>query len=746
MGKWTLALLLWACAFATMAQDLAFPARSGRDGEDRRMSALAHEAIRAYREDDRTAYLGMLFRLQMVAGDHPAALASIHELRRRQAVAGGPAAAPPLYLQYEVLARAKAREAAGGLSFADSYRLAFDELFGALDDRGAQQARFSFGGNLARMQDDFAQALARQGDRRRLSLQDALDLLRKYQVSRAYAQFLPQAAARIAADEARRYVIERELRITTPAGVRLAALIVRPRRMEPLPTLLQFTIYAHEDWAMEDARRMAARGYAGVVAYTRGKGTSPEAIVAFEHDGEDAAAVIDWIAAQPWSDGRVGMYGGSYSGFTQWAAARQRPKALKAMATSATTAPGIDVPMEGGIFLNFMYPWPFYTTGNRWLDDATYGDQARWQALNRNWYASGRSYRSLPAIDGAANTLFLRWLQHPDYDAYWQAMIPQGQAFADIDIPVLATTGYFDGAQVGVLHYLREHLRHRPDADHTLLIGPFEHFSMQTGLGEDVQGYVPDRSARIDLQGLRLDWFDHVFKGAARPALLQDRINYQVMGADRWAHAPSLSAMAERRWRLYLQAGTGERHRLAAQAAGQGELRQRIDLRDRGDAGWTPPAKALIAELDPHGALVFASEPLGQATLLSGLFGGRLDFTVNKRDVDLGLVLYEQLAEGGYLQLGYWMQRASYAGDRRRRELLQPGRLQRIDFTSDRLLGRQLQAGSRLVMVLGVLRQGDLQINHGSGKDVSDETIDDAGEPLDIRWQGSSYLELPVGS
>jgi predicted acyl esterase len=134
-------------------------------------------------------------------------------------------------------------------------------------------------------------------------------------------------------------------------------------------------------------------------------------------------------------------------------------------------------------------------------------------------------------------------------------MIPQGDEFAGIDIPVLATTGYFDGAQIGALHYFREHLRHRPDADHILVIGPYEHFTMQTGVPPVVQGYEVDPSARIDLQALRLDWFDHVFKGAPRPAVLADRVNWQVMGADTWRHAPTLDAMATRRQRLYLVPG-----------------------------------------------------------------------------------------------------------------------------------------------------------------------------------------------
>ena len=75
--------------------------------------------------------------------------------------------------------------------------------------------------------------------------------------------------------------------------------------------------------------------------------------------------LIDWISKQAWSDGQVGMYGGSYEGFTQWAAAKHMPKALKALMPSVTVAPGIDVPMEGNVFQTFVYYWPFYTT--KWI-------------------------------------------------------------------------------------------------------------------------------------------------------------------------------------------------------------------------------------------------------------------------------------------------------------------------------------------------------------------------------------------
>lgn len=739
-SKAFLGLLLTALSLPCIAgaTDVRVPAGLHGNTVDQAMPELAREAMAAYREDDRQRYLGTRFRLQMVAGGYAQAVDDIEAIR---ALRKDPPSQPPLYLQYEVYARAKDRQARRGIPFAQAWRDAFAERFGALDDKVALQAEFSFGGFLPRMRGDLDAALKKAEGRKRLPLAEAIDLVRAWQVHAAYAEFQPLYAAALAQDDARRYAIDREAIVRAADGTGISTLVVRPAQAKPLPALLTFTIYANDDWAWADAKKMAAYGYAGVVAYTRGKGRSKDAIVPFERDGADAAAVIDWIAAQAWNDGRVGMYGGSYSGYTQWAALKHRPKALKAIAASATTAPGLDVPMEGGIFLNFMYPWPLYTASNRSLDDARYGDAQRWAALNRDWYASGRAYRDLPAIDGSANPVFSEWLRHPGYDAYWQAMIPQGDEFAGIDIPVLATTGYFDGAQIGALHYFREHLRHRPDADHTLLIGPYEHYTMQTGVPPMVQGYPVDASARIDLQALRLDWFDHVFKGAPKPALLAGRVNWLAMGADAWRHASTLDAMATRAQRLYLVPGAGA-NVLSAQAAPKATVAQRVDFADRGDAGWTQPPNVVNKALDPHLGLVFAGEPLQRDTELAGPFSGALEFTVNKRDVDLAIGIYELNAAGEYLDLAFWLQRASHAQDRRARHLLQPGAPQRIVVKDTRVLGRKLAAGSRIVVTLGVVKQPDRQLNLGSGKDASDETIADAGVPLEIRWQGSSYLEF----
>ena len=742
--KRLLGLLLTTFCLPSLAQTpfVHVPAKLDEGRIDEAMPALAREALSLHQDEDRARYLGTRFRLQLVAGQHAQAIESIDALR---VLRNDPPSQPPVFLQYEIHARAKLLQARDGIPFAQAWRTAFAQHFGTLDDRTALQAEFAFGTSITRVRGDLDAALAKTAGKRRLPLPDAIDLVRAYQVHAAYAALQPVFDDALREDDARRYRIDRDVLVQTPDGARIAALVVRPATATRLPTLLQFTIYANDHVAWGDAKTMAAHGYVGAVAYSRGKGRSPDAIAPFEYDGGDAAAVIGWIAAQPWSDGRVGMFGGSYNSFAQWAALKHRPPALKAIATSASAAPGIDIPMEGNVFLNFMYPWPLYTASSRWLDDARYNDSARWAKLDHDAYASGRAYGERPAIDGSANPVFAKWLQHPAYDGYWQAMIPQGEAYAGIDIPVLATTGYFDGAQAGVLHYFREHLRHRPNADHTLVIGPYEHVTMQSGVPPTVQGYTPDAVARINLQALRLAWFDHVLKGGPKPELLAGRVNWQAMGADAWRHADTLETMATRMQSLCLAPGAAaDAYALSATPQPGIVARQRVDFSDRTDAGWTPPQHVVNTELDPHLGLVFVGDALTQDMELAGPLGGVLDFTLNKRDVDLAIGVYELNAEGQYLDLAWWLQRASYSEDRRQRRLLQPGTPQRLIVKDTRVIGRKLAAGSRIVVTLGVSRQPDRQLNLGSGKDPSIEGIEDAGEALEIHWRGSSCLAFGI--
>jgi putative CocE/NonD family hydrolase len=735
---WTATIAsLWTLAGAS-GGGAAEPPLAARPSAEA-IQQLATTLLGTYREQDPATDLATRFRLELAAGRPAEAEATMARLADvyRAAQPGRAAALVP----WRIYARALAEASRQGITVDAAFTSAFAELYGRLGDREATDVLPWYGANLPQFEASFARALAACAGSPLSACPSAIGLATAHQNLAAWSYLLPHSEPLLRADAERRFVIDDQLLVPSVEGAQVAAIVVRPRSTTPVTTLLTFTIYARDDWAFSDAARAAARGYAGVVAYTRGKGRSPGPAVPYVHDGDDAVAVIDWIARQGWSDGRVGMFGGSYNASACWAAARRHPQALKAIATNASNAPGIDTPMEANVFLNFIYPWPFYTTNTKGLDDATYDDPPRWAALNRKWYLSGKPYRALEEIDGTSNPVFAEWLRHPSYDAYWRAMLPFGQEFATIDIPVFAQTGYFDGGQVAAVYYMREHHRFNPAADHRLLLGPYHHTAMQTGVLRVVAGYEVDPVARIDLQGIRFQWFDHVFRGLPLPELLKDTVNFEVMGANLWRHVPSLQDMRTSTLRLFLSdERDGDRYRLTETKPAKGVTELRVDVADRSDVDWQPPPSGLGA----RNSLVFATAPLAQAMEVDGTFAGRLRVVANKKDLDLSVGLYEQLADGTCIPLAYYIGRASYMKDRTTRHLLRQGKREVLAFESQRLNGRRISAGSRILAVVGVLKQPEMQINYGTGRDVSGESIADAGQALRIRWSSDSFLDLGV--
>ena len=688
------------------------------------------------------------FRLQLVAGDWQGALAGLKALRAARASDSSPRIRAR-DTEYIIYAQA---ELAGG-SFDAAYARAFRTTVDSLDNRTAAivvnglsfdnltQARQALDGDLGRLKGKTS-----------IAANDALQLVRDYNEVVVYTAFGSQTAQLIAEDDARRYILQKDVVVTMPDGTSVCAIVARPAAAPRLPALLEFTIYNDPGFIIRDARRTASNGYVGVVGLTRGKGCGRGPIVPFEHDGADAATLINWIAEQPWSDGRVGMYGGSYSGFTPWSAAKYRPKALKAIMVGAPNGPGIDSPMEGNVVWSFVYPWTFYTTNNKTIDNATYNENDRWNKLNHDWYVSGRRYRDLDKIDGTPNPIFDRWLEHPDYDSYWQSLIPYGREFSALNIAVLQTAGYYSGGPGAASYYFSQYLRYAPKAENDLIIGPYDHFLAQRGTASSdgnittLDGLTLDPAALTDFSELRYRWFDFILRGGPRPSILSDRVNYEVPGANIWKHAPSFDAMARSQRRFYLSATPpGNTLRLNSTAS-HAAFTQTINFADRSDVDRQARGGGVQdKDLDATNALVFVSEPFAIATELSGLFAARLSFVTNKKDFDFQVSLYEQKPDGEYVQLAPYWSRASYVGDISHRHLLTPGKLQTLAFRSQRLMSRLLAAGSRLVVVLSVIKEPGREINYGTGKTVADETIADAGSPLIIRWLGDSYVTVPLG-
>jgi uncharacterized protein len=707
------------------------------------ISDLASRLIPVYQDGDPERYLANLSALQMAVGDFAAADISRQSLRdrRRKSDFGLPVSQAVVF---DIYAHAKALEIENKVTFADAFTSSFRDSMRPLDDRDEFAVARWLGTPPSVYRDALQRVFDQFRSRDNIDESDAIELIWKYVAFDAYRTFSALVVLLNAEDDHRRYATDSGIVIQSPGGASISVTVIRPTGLnKPLPALLEFTASD----AQGNAKESAARGYVGVVA-NAAKRKSTAGIDPFEFVGADAREVIDWIAKQAWSDGRVGMYGDAYSGFAPWAAAKKLPKALKAIATSVSVAPGVSFPMEGNIFQNAAYGWSLQMTDAARVDEPDSADAPEWRALNEKWYRSGRPYRDLGRLYGKPNPVFIRWLNHPSYDRYWQNFLPYREQFAHIDIPILTMTGYYAASAAGDLYLFTQHHRYNPHANHTLLIGPYDESMMRAGATASMRGYQLDAAALIDFRELRYQWFDHVLKDAASPALLSDSVNYEVMGANEWRHAASLDAMADGSLRYYFDAaGSGANHRLSLRKkTGDAFVQHNADFIDRRDAAWTPPTDLISKSLAPRFGSIFVSDPLPKASTFSGLFSGHLDFEVNKMDLDLNITLYELLANGDYVRLfsPTYEVRASYAQDRVHRHLLKAGERQKLVFKSERLTSRQLQAGSRIALVLSIAKRPDREINYGTGGDVSEESIADGKIPIKIRWYNDSYIDIPI--
>lgn len=541
------------------------------------------------------------------------------------------------------------------------------------------------------------------------------------------------------------YNIDTNVAIRTSDGATLCAMVVRPAGDRPRPTALEFTIYVDPVKQLPKLEYAADRGYAAVTAYTRGKGTcaaQKQTIAPFERDGRDADSVIDWIAQQPWSDGQVGMMGGSYNGFTQWAAAKFANKHLKTIVPVVPNNPGNGLPLQNNVFILANYAWVYYVTDNRTLDDATYKNP-KWDGLADNWFRSGRAYRDIDAIAGVSNPWLHKYLQHPGYDAYWQAMIPYRDDYARIKIPVLTISGYYgDSAAIA---YFNDFQKYNHTARNYLVAGPWDHVGSQRPSKPDtLRGYRIDPVANIDTWKLTFDWFDFVMGGKPRPALVQDRVNYEVMGENQWRHEPSLDAMGTPT-SFYLTTTRANPQFYLLSTTPQprlGTLAQQVNLADRTTTNNDSyPYMILGKKPDLSNGYTFVTPPFSRSEEVSGL-DGVIHLRVNKRDLDIGLALYEMLPGGQLFQLTYQTVRASYAADMSVRQLLTPGKDAAVPFNHDYLFSRLVQRGSRLLLTVNVNKNPFAEVNYGTGKSVSAESVKDAGLPMKVEWLTSSYIRL----
>jgi uncharacterized protein len=741
--------LLLLCLMAlprAEAQELEFPRPAATDDAMlvAALPALARQALAEFRDENRDSYLSAKFRMQLVAGEFAASVATA-DLWLAQHVDRPGREPADLSLGTRLYARARARQDARREPFDDAYRASFLAAFAQFDDRRAYDAIWSMGTFPANLRRAWQPILDRQKEKDTIALPDAVRLLvgwADYEASNQSWKLNEQLARE---DEALRYIVEPDVLIRTKHGATLSAIVVRSRSGRKLPTALRGVIQTMAPVSMRHAKLAASRGYAGVEVDTRGKRLSPDDIVLFEKDAQDMWGAIDWISKQPWSDAQVGMYGGSNTGFTQWAAAKSLHPALKTIVPYCPEEPGYGLPMENNVFSTANYDM-LLELGSKTPEK--FQDRSRIEPALKKWYETGRPFNEIDQIDGIPNPWLQKFLKHPAFDSYWQGMTAFGKDYRKLDIPILAIDGYYDDGQSNAVRHLREHYRYRADAEHYLVIGPYDHFAAQASWKPGViRGYAIDPVAQLDTPELTFQWFDYVMKKGPKPAVLKERINYQVMGANEWRSAPSIEAMSREKLTLHLDpARSGDYHTLSSQRPADAAIvTQRVAFADRTTTTFgVYPGNVLSAKPDFKEAQLFVSEPFDSPVTLSGLFSARLHAVLNKKDMDIAMALYEITPSGEFFHLSWTVQRASFAKDMTKRQLLVPNVRQIIPLDNTHLVSRRLSKGSRLLVALTINRSPDYQINYGTGKDVSTESIADATEPLVVQWLGESTVTIPM--
>jgi predicted acyl esterase len=190
----------------------------------------------------------------------------------------------------------------------------------------------------------------------------------------------------------------------------------------------------------------------------------------------------------------------------------------------------------------------------------------------------------------------------------------------------------------------------------------------------------------------------------------------------------------------------GEKYQLSSTKPSKpGFLNQTVDFADRKTSNNDYYPNLVVGKKpDLSNGFAFISEPFDEPVEISGMFSGQIKAIINKKDMDIGVTLYEVMPDGELFHLSYFVGRASYATDMSIRKLLTPGKLESIPFDRTRMTSRRLSKGSRLLVTLNVNKHAFAQINYGTGKDVSDEDINDAKIPLEIKWSTDSYVTIPL--
>ena len=343
------------------------------------------------------------------------------------------------------------------------------------------------------------------------------------------------------------YPVEMRLDVKVPMrdGVNLSADIYLPKAPGKFPTVLMRTPYSNNtDPMVEKGCRLANHGYACVIQDCRGRWDSRGDFYPFG-EGPDGYDTQEWVGRQDWSDGKIGMAGGSYLGGVQWQSAPHRSQYLTCIAPRVMCCDyytGLVYP--GGAFqLNVMATWGMRTNAQT--------------AQTIEFHDWTETFRTLPLITldekaGRSLPFWKDWVRHSAYDGYWEECNGE-KLWGEIAVPALIMGGWYDlyaRQSFTNCNGLRREGRTPEARESRLIVGPWPHLLSQSPRTGDVDFGV---NSMVDLEVLELRWLDYWLKGIDAGIAKEPPFRLFIMGINEWRdeHEWPLARTAWQKWYLH---------------------------------------------------------------------------------------------------------------------------------------------------------------------------------------------------
>ena len=341
--------------------------------------------------------------------------------------------------------------------------------------------------------------------------------------------FLPTLRAEELSQPTYNVIEELDVKVTMRDGVRLSTNIYRPDSESKFPTLLVRTPYGNGGTGNKGAYFWAEMGYVTVIQDTRGRFESEGLFYPVIFEAEDGLDTQKWISEQPWCNGKIGTYGGSYVGMTQWMPALEDSPYIDAMFTLVPYTENYTVAYQNGAYRLRLYT-EWYT-----MMTAPYGYDA--EEFMKNYF--DRMNRHLPLIEQDMQTgwrmPFIRdILGHPEHDVYWEPIRFYGK-YLNAKSPVYILAGWYDlftsQNLKNFMEMTKPSINKNISSKQKIIVGPWGHGISSDGTLGDLDF---GKDAAIDSRNLMLRWFDYYLKGIDTEIIDEPPVRIFVMGDNIW--------------------------------------------------------------------------------------------------------------------------------------------------------------------------------------------------------------------